>query len=142
MKKFELKKGGSMIKKIFTTIVMILVIIYIFTNKSDAADFQKYKEVNFNDYGIIKVAEDEDINELQQHTNEGQATSLEQNGTVTTYGGGSSAQPKISTTNIVTEATTAIVGLFVYVITMGIISFGFTIIPEAILKKIKLFATN
>lgn len=122
MKKFELKKGGSMIKKIFTTIVMILVIIYIFTNKSDAADFQKYKEVNFSDYGIIKVAEDEDVNELQQHTNEGQANSLEQNGTVTTYGGGSSAQPKISTTNIVTEATTAIVGLFVYVITMGIIS--------------------
>ena len=121
MKKFELKKGGSMIKKIFTAIVMVLVVIYIFTNKSDAADFQKYKEVNFNDYGIVKVAE-EGVNELQQHTKEDQANSLEQNGTVTTYGGGGSAQPKISTTNIVTEATTAIVGLFVYVITMGIIS--------------------
>ena len=126
MKKFELKKGGSMIKKIFTTIVMILVIIYIFTNKSDAADFQKYKEVNFNDYGIVKVAEDEDINQLQNHTNEGQANSLMDSGTVTTHPGEAGnekpAQPKISTTNIVTEATTAIVGLFVYMITMGIIS--------------------
>jgi peptidoglycan hydrolase CwlO-like protein len=87
MKKFELKKGGSMIKKIFTTIVMILVIIYIFTNKSDAANFQKYKEVNFNDYGIVKVAEDEDINQLQNHTNEGQANSLMDSGTVTTHPG-------------------------------------------------------
>ena len=123
MKKFELEKGGSMIKKVFTAVVMVLLVIYVFTNKSDAAEFQEYKEVNFNDYGIVKVADkNESINDLQEHTNPGQANSLMDNGTVTTYGDGGSAQPKISTSNIVTEATTAIVGAFVYFITVCIIS--------------------
>lgn len=123
MKKFELEKGGSMIKKVFTAVVMVLLVIYVFTNKSDAAEFQEYKEVNFNDYGIVKVADkNESLNDLQEHTNENQAKSLEEKGTVTTYGGNGSAQPKISTTNIVTEATTAIVGAFVYFITVCIIS--------------------
>jgi hypothetical protein len=123
MKKFELEKGGSMIKKVFTAVVMVLLVIHVFTNKSDAADFQEYKEVNLNDYGIIKVADkNESLNDLQEHTNENQANSLEEKGTVTTYGGNGSAQPKISTTNISTEATTAIVGMFVYYITTYIIS--------------------
>ncbi len=123
MKKIELEKGGSMIKKVFTAVVMVLLVIYVFTNKSDAAEFQEYKEVNFNDYGIIKVADkNESLNDLQEHTNPGQANSLMDNGTVTTYGDGGSAQPKISTSNIVTEATTAIVGAFVYFITVCIIS--------------------
>lgn len=123
MKKFELEKGGSMIKKVFTAVVMVLLVIYVFTNKSDAAEFQEYKEVNFNDYGIVKVADkNESLNDLQEHTNENQAKSLEEKGTVTTYGGNGSAQPKISTSNIVTEATTAIVGAFVYFITVCIIS--------------------
>lgn len=123
MKKFELEKGGSMIKKVFTAVVMVLLVIYVFTNKSDAAEFQEYKEVNFNDYGIVKVADkNESLNDLQEHTNPGQANSLMDNGTVTTYGDGGSAQPKISTSNIVTEATTAIVGAFVYFITVCIIS--------------------
>lgn len=123
MKNFELEKGGSMIKKVFTAVVMVLLVIYVFTNKSDAAEFQEYKEVNFNDYGIVKVADkNESINDLQEHTNPGQANSLMDNGTVTTYGDGGSAQPKISTSNIVTEATTAIVGAFVYFITVCIIS--------------------
>lgn len=121
MKDFKLKKGGSMVKRIFTAIVMVLVVIYIFSNKADAANFPKYKEVNFNDYEVVKVAKDENVNELQKHTNEGQANSLMDNGSVTTHPGESgketTAQPKISTTNIVTEATTAIVGLFVYLIT-------------------------
>ena len=43
MKKFELEKGGSMIKKVFTAVVMVLLVIYVFTNKSDAAEFQEYK---------------------------------------------------------------------------------------------------
>lgn len=123
MKKFELEKGGSMIKKVFTAVVMVLLVIYVFTNKSDAAEFQEYKEVNFNDYGIVKVADkNESLNDLQEHTNPGQANSLMDNGTVSTYGDGGSAQPKISTSNIVTEATTAIVGAFVYFITVCIIS--------------------
>ena len=123
MKKFELEKGGSMIKKVFTAVVMVLLVIYVFTNKSDAAEFQECKEVNFNDYGIVKVADkNESLNDLQGHTNENQAKSLEEKGTVTTYGGNGSAQPKISTSNIVTEATTAIVGAFVYFITVCIIS--------------------
>ena len=123
MKKFELEKGGSMIKKVFTAVVMVLLVIYVFTNKSDAAEFQEYKEVDFNDYGIVKVADkNESLNDLQEHTNENQAKSLEEKGTVTTYGGNGSAQPKISTSNIVTEATTAIVGAFVYFITVCIIS--------------------
>lgn len=123
MKKFELEKGGSMIKKVFTAVVMVLLVIYVFTNKSDAAEFQEYKEVNFNDYGIVKVADkNESLNDLQEHTNPGQANSLMDNGTVTTHGDGGSAQPKISTSNIVTEATTAIVGAFVYFITVCIIS--------------------
>jgi len=129
MKNFELKKGGSMIKKIFTAIIMVLLVIYIFSNKSDAANFPKYKEVNFNDSATMKVAI-EDVNDLQQHTNENQANSLMDSGTVTTHPGDPSdssigtttAQPKISTTNIVTEATTAIVGFFVYCITVCIIS--------------------
>ena len=78
MKDFELKKGGSMIKKIFTAIVMVLLVIYVFSNKSDAANFPKYKEVNFNDSEVVKVAE-EDVNALQQHTNENQANSLMEN---------------------------------------------------------------
>ena len=111
-----------MIKKIFTAVIMFLLVIYIFSNKSDAANFPKYKEVNFNDSEVVKVAT-EDVNQLQQHTNENQATSLMENGTVTTYPDeGKPAQPKISTTNIVTEATTAIVGYFVYVVTVCIIS--------------------
>jgi hypothetical protein len=123
MKNFELEKGGGMIKKVFTAVVMVLLVIYVFTNKSDAAEFQEYKEVNFNDYGIVKVADkNESLNDLQEHTNPGQANSLMDNGTVTTYGDGGSAQPKISTSNIVTEATTAIVGAFVYFITVCIIS--------------------
>lgn len=123
MKKFELEEGGSMIKKVFTAVVMVLLVIHVFTNKSDAADFQEYKEVNLNDYGIIKVADkNESLNDLQEHTNQNQANSLEEKGTVTTYGGDGSAQPKISTSNIVTEATTAIVGMFVYYITACIIN--------------------
>ncbi len=127
MKKHELKKGGSMLKKIFTTIVMILLILYVCSQKTDAANFQKYKEVSFNDIGVVKVAEDnessESIEELQKHTNEQQANSMMENGTATTYpDGGRTNQPNIGTTQIFTEATTAIVGFFVYVITIGVIS--------------------
>ena len=125
MKNFKFKEGGSMIKKVFTAIVMVLLVIYIFSNKSDAANLQKYKEVNFNNSEVVKVAVEntsEDINDLQDHTNEGQANSLMENGTATTFGDDGSAQPKISTSNIVTEATTAIVGAFVYFITVCVIN--------------------
>ncbi len=123
MKKNKLKEGGSMVKKIFTAIVLVVLTVYIFSNKSDAANLQKYKEVNFNNSEVVKVADkNESLNDLQQHTNSGQADSLMENGTAKTFGDNGNNQPNISGSNIVTEATTAIVGAFVYFITQGIIS--------------------
>ena len=121
MNDLKLKKGGSMIKKVFIAITLVLLIVYVFSQKSDAANSPRYKEVNFNDE-VVKVAI-EDINELQQHTNQDQYNTMMHQGTVKTYlEGGHTNSPKISTSNIVTSALTSIVATIVIVVTMGLIN--------------------